>query len=177
MKRSNIYKIVWVVSILAVVSLACALTGAIDDLREGQKAIETVQGIATQIDESGIGETAQAMVTQIDESGIKQTVQGAITEIAVAPGEIPDDIPIMEGNQALVSAADVISYMMPDKEFQEVVDYYKNEMPAKGWVKLDSGSESDNLTTLEYEKDGRKVSIVITKVPVLNQVTVLISIQ
>ena len=210
MKRQRFYRSFIGIGVLVIVSLACGLTEAVDRVREGQQAIETIQGVATQfdesgmletgqavatkidesglqetaqavatdIDESGLQETAQAVVTEIDESGVKETAQAFATEIVVEPGDVPPDIPIMDGEkEAFVGSDQVISYFIK-AEFQDVLNYYQAEMPARGWTQVDAGTiVTDTTATLQYEKDGRRVDIILGEVPFVGQVTVVINMQ
>ena len=194
MNRQSIYKFLLGVTLLLAVGLACSLTDSIDQLREGKEAIETVQGIATQIDESGLvetgqamatkvdesglSETAQALVTEVDESGIAETVQAMATELVVQPGDVPADVPIWEGNKtAFVGSDQVISYSTNDS-FQELLNFYEREMIARGWTKIQLGTViSDTSADLHYEKDGRKVNVIIQKLPIVNMVSVVINFE
>lgn len=194
MRRQNQFRILWGISLIVVMSIACGLTGAVDRIREGQQAVATIQGIVTQIDESGIISTGQAIATEIDESGLSETAMAAVTEIAesgisetaqafateivIDPGDVPPDIPIMDGDKsAFVGTEQNITYTI-DMEFQQVLDYYQREMPARGWSEVEGSSViSDNFATLQYTKPGKQADISITEIPILGQVTVLISIQ
>jgi hypothetical protein len=163
---------------LVIASLACGLSGTLDRLNEGKEAIETIQGVATQIGESGLPETVQAVGTQIEESGVPETMQAFATEIVVEPGEVPPDIPVMEGEKnAFFGSEETITYTI-DAGFQDVLDYYQREMPARGWTKIEGSSVvTEALATLQYEKPDRKATVVLTEIPFVNQVTVAINIQ
>lgn len=193
MNWQKTYRILWGISLLVIVSLACGLTNTIDRIREGQQAVETMQGIATDFDESGIISTGQAIATDIDESGLQETAvavatdigesgipetaQAFATDIVVQPEDVPADIPIFEGDkEAFVGSEQVISYFVK-AEFQAVLNYYQNEMPARGWRKVDTGTiVTDTTATLIFEKDGREVTIVIGEIPFVGQVTVVINL-
>ncbi len=194
MNRQNTYRFLLVISLIVVVSLACGLTESVDRVREGQKAVQTLQGVATQIDESGIVETGQAIATQVDESGIKETVgavatevdesgaketlQAFATEIVVEPGELPPDIPIMEGEKdAFVGSDQAVSYFI-SAEFDDVLNFYQNQMPANGWTQVETKTTITDITaTLQYKKGDRQMDIVLSKVPFLGQVSVIITMQ
>ena len=193
MKRQKTYRFLWAISLLIVVSLACVLTDTVDRIREGQQAVETIQGIATEFDESGIISTGQAFATEIDESGLQETAmavateigdagipetaQSFATEIVVDPADIPPDIPIFEGEkEAFVGSDQVISYFVT-AEFQDVLNYYQNEMPARGWIKVETGTVvTDTTANLIFEKDGRTVTIILGEVPFVGKVTVVINL-
>lgn len=138
---------------------------------------ETAQAVATDIMESGVKETAQAMATEILDSGIKETAQAFVTDLPIS-GEKPEDIPVLgDGVGDLIATSELVSYFS-NETFQDVLDFYKREMPLNGWNPIEKDSSViDDLATLVYEKDGRKASIIITKIPFLGQVTVLITIQ
>ena len=193
MDRQKTYRFLLMISLLVIVSLACALTSTIDRIREGQQAVETIQGIATEFDESGIISTGEALATEIDESGLQETAlavatdigesgipetaQAFATDIVIDPGDVPADIPIFEGEkEAFVGSDQVISYFVK-AEFQDVLNYYQSEMPARGWTAVDTGTVvTDSTANLIFKKDGREVTIVIGEVPFVGQVTVVISL-
>jgi hypothetical protein len=194
MNQNKTYRMILVASMIVVISLACGLTNTADNLREGAKAIETLQGIATEIDESGIVSTGQAIATEIDESGIPETAQAVATDIGelgipetaqvfatqivVEPGEVPPDVPIMEGEKTAFFGSDqAITYTI-GAEFQDVLDYYERELTALGWSKVVAGSTiGDSLASLKYEKSGRTINLVITELPFIGQVTVAITFE
>ena len=187
-------RIICWLSLLVIVSLACGLTDTAERLQEGAQAVETIQGIVTQIDETGIRETVQAVGTDFGESGIPETAQAVTTELAekgfqetaqafatdivIQPGEVPPDIPIMEGEKsAFVGQENTITYTI-DEEFKHVLDFYQSEMPARGWTKVEGASViSDRFASLQFTKSGQRVDVILTAIPILEQVTVLITMQ
>jgi hypothetical protein len=172
MQRKNLLRLLLLVNILVIVSLSCALTDAFDTAEDLKEGVETMQSIVTEIDESGIKETGQAIATQVDESGIKETAQAAITDVAVEPGEIPDDIPVMEGNTNLLASGNEITYSISE-DFQVVVDYYKSQMPALGWTEAEPANQlGDNIAELSYQKGDRNVDIIITDIIIMVQVVI-----
>jgi hypothetical protein len=193
MDRQINYRFLLGISLFVIVNLACMLSNLVDNVRQGQEAIETIQGIATefdesgviatgeaiatQFDESGLQDTAQAIVTEISESGIQETAQSFATEIVVQPEDVPADIPIMDGEKdAFVGSDQVISYFI-SASFEDVKTFYETEMPANGWTKVESGTiVTDTTATLVYEKGGQEVMIVLGEVPFVGNVTVVINL-
>ena len=171
-------KCVLIVGFLALLSLACVLTSTIDRIRQGKRAIETAQGVATRIDAQSFKKTAGAAATQAGDSGFSKTAQAVATEMAVEPGDVPPDIPILPGEKfAFVGSEQVISYAV-EVDFQTALDFYQVTMPAKGWVMAEVGTViGERSADLHYEKPGRKVGIAITQVPFVGQVSVVISMK
>lgn len=168
-----------IVSTLLVASLACNL---FSDIRKVGDTANTAEAMITDAD---IGvETMQAAITdigaKITESGIVETVQAAATEnpIALPTGEKPEDIPIMDGNRtAEITSSNLISYII-DAAFDDVIAFYDREMIVNGWTKNEADSKkNENLTSLVFEKDGRKATVIIAEVPFVNQVSVTIEIK
>lgn len=138
----------------------------------GQSLIPTAQALATQMDQSGILETAKAVATE-QGSGILstaraiatqqgpaalETVQAYATQFAQAtPAE---DIPLIDAERdTFFQSASLISYntTLP---FDQVLDFYKNQMPANGWNEIENeGFETATTAFLSFEKGGRKASV------------------
>ena len=191
MQRRKLFRFLMFLNVLVVISLACAVTNMVDTAREVGKGIETVQGIATQIDESGLKETGQALATQIDESGIKETAQAAatkidesgaaetakaaLTEVVVEPDELPEDVPLMDGYFALVGTDTDITYSI-NEEYQAVIDFYRSQMPALGWTET-KVEINDSISYLSYEKAGRSADFILTELPFLGTIQVVISLK
>jgi len=78
-------------------------------------------------------------------------------------GGAPEDIPIMPDAKDQSSFGDLTTYTSPSA-LNDVVAFYKAEMPGNGWTEdASSGSfSSETFTTLSFTKDGRTASITIT---------------
>lgn len=140
-------------------------------------AKETVQAAATKFDEIGVEETVQAAATKFAESGAKETIQAKVTELPSSTGERPQDIPVLPEADKLIGNPDLVSYVS-DLTLQEIVEYYEREMLLNGWQKIEGESEVvDYLATLNYAKDMRKATVIITKIPLVNRTSVLVTIQ
>ncbi|HSQ27633.1 MAG TPA: hypothetical protein VLM80_10965 [Anaerolineales bacterium] len=205
MKKKAMVVFLFSISVFALIALSCNVVSSAGELKEtgealatsvesGREILGTGQAIVTQIDESGIKETMQAVATDIGESGVKETVQSFATEVGESgiketaqavvtdlpslSGEKPADIPVLgDGVNDLIASQDFVSYFSVGT-FQEVVDFYTLEMPVNGWSKIDRDStEIDGLATFVYEKDGRRATVIITQIPIINQVTVAITIE
>lgn len=179
MKKNKVLLIFLLVSSLLVASLACNL---FSDLRKVADTASTAEAFITQAD-IGVG-TVQALVTdigvKITESGIIETVQAVATDFPrpTLEGEKPEDIPIMEGNRtAEITSSKLISYII-DASYDDVVAFYDQEMVANGWIKNEEDSQkNEGFATLVFEKDGRRATVIIAKVPLLNQVSVSIELD
>lgn len=179
MSKKQMIVTILLVSSLLTASLACNLFSNI------RKVSDTANTAEAMITEADIGvETMQAAITdigaKITESGIVETMQAVATEVPIPTlgGEKPEDIPLMDGKRSLeLFSANLVTYTI-DADFEDVVAFYDREMVANGWRKNEADSnKNQNLATLVFEKDGRKATVVIAKVPVLNQTTVSIEIR
>lgn len=138
---------------------------------------ETVQAVVTKIGESGAEETLQAFATDIDEGGYKETLEAKVTELPSLSGEKPSDIPVVSEVEDVLASSDLVSYFT-GLGFQAVVDFYEREMLINGWSKIEGETEMvEHLATLNYQKSGRKATVLITELPVVGQTTVVITIQ
>jgi hypothetical protein len=122
-------------------------------------ALETMQAVAT-VQGVGMVETVQAYATDHAPS-LKETGQAMATQLS--PGEVPEDIPVVEGDKTeFYSSQQIVSYGTP-LDFQTVLDFYKNEMPAKGWTLVENAAtEMENFASLPYDKPTRRTTINIT---------------
>jgi hypothetical protein len=82
-------------------------------------------------------------------------------------GQGPDDIPVFTGadDPRLVLAEDnALTYNVSGTTLDDVADFYREAMPDEGWELVEGGEvDAGPLgTTLNYEKDGRTASIVLT---------------
>jgi len=197
MRNKPFFRMLLAVVLLAAAGLSCQL---VNNIKEGVQLVGTGKAVATEFGgfsteliPPGIEETAQALITEVDTSGMLETAQAAITEqapvlgstmealsteIYTSPQDAPPDIPIMEAERsAFVGTAKAVSYMI-NAEFDDVVSYYRAEMPKNGWQEAPSDTTStSSLVELKYTKDGRTATVVITQVPFVGQTTVVITID
>lgn len=185
--------------VAVIVASACGLTGGITDqiddiASEAQDLATQVQDIATQVDlgdleattqalgtqvaEGGIQETMEAMATQMIEGGgdLQATMEAIATEGTFTTGEAPPDIPIIEDDPDAFFATDAVVSYYTAQEFDAVVNFYKDQMPANDWV-LEDFFETQNTTILTYEKPDRKAIVTLTVNPIDGKTIVAISIQ
>jgi hypothetical protein len=90
----------------------------------------------------------------------------------------PEDIPVYEPNESYSGSADLVSYNTSDS-YEKVVSFYKKELPAQGWKKLDSADtleRAGSYAHLFYTKDDRTVDLTITATQD-GKVIVLVSIK
>ncbi len=196
MRPNLIFRWILLISLVVAATLGCTL---VTRIREGIELVGTGRAFATDIGSfatefipPGINETAMAFVTQVEESGVLETAQAAITvnapglgetvqavstQVYTSPEDAPADIPLYEGEKsAFIGSPQSVSYFA-DAEFQDVVDFYKREMPANGWqLKGTEKVTGDTMFEAEYEKEDRSAVVVVTQVPFVGQTTVVISI-
>lgn len=141
---------------------------------EGPGLLETAKAFATN-DAPQMLETAKALATEHPE--LMETAQAFATQ-GLPSGEAPADIPIIDGDQAsdYFASENVVSYSTA-VDFQAVVEFYKDEMPANGWERTTEGSdESGSPVLMMFSKPDRTASVVITESPIENKTIVLVTI-
>jgi len=154
--------------------------------------IQTAQALATEVGESGVLQTAIAVATQEGPSvietakavatqegpGLQETAQAAMTQIASSIDEPPLDIPIVAGEtDNFLGTEFMVSYMTP-LSLQEVLEFYRIQMPAMGWVFVDKGTlETEHMAALNYEKPDRTAAITLNVNPLDERTIVLILIS
>jgi hypothetical protein len=158
----------------------------------GAGMLGTAQAMTTQIGESGLAETAQAFATEEGPklvetaqavatqqgSGLMETAQAMVTKAAVTFGEKPADIPVIgEEPENFFSTAELVSYFTPIP-YLDVLTFYKEQMPANDWVKVDEGwVETENAAVLNFGKPDRNATVTISISPIDNMTVVMITIQ
>jgi hypothetical protein len=94
-------------------------------------------------------------------------------------GEGPEDIPIFgaEADVEFLFADDKnVSYYV-DAEFDDVLEFYRAEMPNNGWELAANGDTVfGEIASLQYEKDGQLALIAITVDPISSRTTVVATI-
>ena len=161
------FRLGWVIAVLGLAAMACTC-GLVQGLTQAGQGLQTVQAVATQVTTlqaaateiatSGVVETLQAAATQVATTGALETVQAVGTDIGL--GEKPEDIPIMDGAENLVSSKEFVTYSVKT-DFKTVVDFYKEEMIANGWAEGQNSLESTGFSTLNYTRDNRTATVAI----------------
>jgi hypothetical protein len=146
-------------------------------VNSGRELLGTGEALITEVAGSGAAQTAKAFVTQ-EAPLLKETAQAIATNVLATPSDVPEDIPVMEGEKsAFVGSARAISYIV-EQDFLTVLDFYQQEMPANGWTKAEYGTTiTDTQAELHFEKGERTVIIVIAQVPFTAKTMVVITIE
>lgn len=144
---------------------------------QGPGLVGTIQAIATQ--QPGLMDTLQAFAT--NNPGLAQTALAMASQIAQgsSPDAVPGDIPLpaQDRLEQLNSTAGMVVFYTTIK-YSNVVKFYKTGMITAGWKAVTQGNtETPSTTVLNYSKDNRTASIVITLSPSDNKTGVVITIQ
>jgi hypothetical protein len=137
---------------------------------------QTIQAFATD-QGPGLEQTVQAFMTQ-DVPGLAETVQAVATQSGSTTGQAPEDIPLVEGDKtSLVTSQTFVTYFT-SLDFNSVVTFYQNQMPANGWTKLDKESvQNANSAVLVFDKPDRKATVTLGINPANNSTVVVISVS
>jgi hypothetical protein len=76
-------------------------------------------------------------------------------------GEAPEDVPVVEPNENFFGAEGTVSYDTTTA-FDEVVAFYKAEMPANGWEDAGNNVEFGDTAILNFSKDGRSAIVTLS---------------
>ncbi len=181
--KSNRY--VLMLALLLFIGLGCNLFSGISErynetkataehvatqVQEGREMVATVQGLATEVGESGLLATVQAVATDVDESGLYETaqafateqgpvllgtaraiatqegpgmiatIQALATDFSESLGEAPADIPIVGGEIDNLIESSETVSYITPLPFDLVLGFYKNEMPLLGWAPVETGT-------------------------------------
>lgn len=157
------FRLGWLIAVMAMTAMACTC-GA---LGQATSAVETAQALATAGQElaTAAGEfqtEAAEIATQVATSGAIETLQAQATSSGVTVGEGPEDIPVYPGGNNVVGTAEALTYQV-SATAQEVVDFYKAEMPNNGWEESQEPVATGPVTALTYAKDGREATVTVTE--------------
>jgi len=103
-------------------------------------------------------------------------INAPITIEPPAGATLPEDIPIMPDATDQGSMGGLITYSSPS-DFQTVLEFYRKEMEANGWTSAGENLIGEEIATLDYQKDDRQVTVMISVDKDSGQVDVLITIQ
>jgi hypothetical protein len=98
-----------------------------------------------------------------------------LPEEAIAGTGMPADIPAPPGAEEITSMFGMISLTAPG-EAAEVAEFYQTEMPNNGWTETGADTFGD-MYTLEFTKDGRTASFMITYDSDAGKSSVLITVE
>ncbi len=130
--------------------------------------------------EAGLGTEDQLldegrMELTFDLTDVNQPFVIELPEEAVAAGSLPEDIPIPDDAQEVANAFGMITFSSPSTP-AEVADFYQAQMPQAGWSEV-SVDDLSGMFMMEYSKDGRTASLVISADEDTGMTSVLITIQ
>ncbi len=144
---------------------------------QGPGLLGTIQAVATQ--QPGLMNTLEAFAT--NNPGLAQTALAMASQIAQgsSPDAVPGDIPLPGADrlEQLNSTAGMVVYYTTIK-YSNLVNFYKKGMINAGWTAVVKGTtESPSTTVLNYTKDNRTATIVLTLSTTDNKTGVVITIQ
>lgn len=116
--------------------------------------------------------TVQVPDIQVTVPGVDVTVPPVPT-ITVG-GQAPADIPMVDQKDNLVTTEQSVSYDTTMAS-QDVVNFYKDQMPAQGWTEAEGGISFGGTTVINYTKDNRTAVVTITEANGKVTVVVLIA--
>jgi hypothetical protein len=181
MKKQMVFRFAWLITVLAIFSLGCKL---VTQVGEAVRLVTEVKGLATDIDLEGLSTEIDlgglsteidlgSLATDIDLEGMStlmatdmgiEELLTAIpldvgTLVAATPAGFPADIPIMEGDKSNMGGSPTRIEYGVDAEVQDAVDFYRREMPARGWVEASGSTVDAGEAVLHFQKDNRKVTV------------------
>lgn len=115
------------------------------------------------------------MEITFDMTDVNQPFVIELPEEAASAGSMPEDIPIPEDAQEAANAFGMITFSSPSTP-AEVAEFYEAQMPANGWTEV-SVDELSGMYMMEYSKDGRTASLMISADEEAGMTSVLITIQ
>ncbi len=80
----------------------------------------------------------------------------------VAKPGLPEDVPTFPGAK-MVSSIQGMAAFQTSASVKEVGDFYKRELPARGWTLQEGGMETDQMAMYIFVKESRSCQIMITR--------------
>lgn len=113
-----------------------------------------------------LGETQETakvvrMEVHYETSDVNEPFTIEVPAEALESSSLPDDIPVPEGSADVNNMFGMINFTSETPP-EEVFQFYQEEMPKNGWTEASAESMS-GLWMLEFTKDGRTASIMITE--------------
>jgi hypothetical protein len=133
---------------------------------EGQD-LQAVLGTEDQVLDEGRMEFTYGM------SDVNEPFTIEVPAEALSSSSLPEDIPFPDDAQEVANAFGMITFNSPSTA-AEVADFYKAAMPQNGWTEV---SELSGLFMMEYSKDGRTASLMISSDEDTELTSVLLTIQ
>lgn len=165
---------------LADIGEITAASGELYTAVEGNYVVHMSMVFEGQNLEAGITSEEQVldqgrMEVTFDMTDVNQPFVIELPEEAVASGSLPEDIPVPDNAQEVSNAFGMITFSSPSTT-AEVADFYKTAMPENGWTEV-SVDDLSGMFMMDYSKDGRTASLMITADEDTGLTSVLIQVQ
>jgi len=128
--------------------------------------------------DAGMGEEALdegRMEIAFDMTDVNQPFVIELPEEAVASSGLPDDVPVPDDAQDVANAFGMITFSTASTP-AEVSEFYQAQMPQNGWTEA-SVEDMGSMFMLDFTKDGRTASLMISADEDTGMTSVLITIQ
>ena len=156
-------------------NLVSNMVNPVDDV------ISEVENIATQVDVEdleNLGEEIQTAIPEIptDLGDLQATAESFQEDFT--SGEVPSDVPIVEGETKDFFSSDTFVSYTTTMDFEDVLAFYKEELPNNGWEADEMGAfEIEGTALLSYSKDDQIILVTISTEASDGVTTVLITLQ
>lgn len=135
---------------------------------EGQN-VAAGMGLSDQVLEEG------RLEITFDMTDVNQPFIIELPEEAVASSGVPEDLPVPDNAEEVANAFGMITFQTPSTP-AEVSEFYTAQMPQNGWTEV-SVDDLGGMFMMEYNKDGRTASLMITADEDTGMTSVLITIE
>jgi len=154
------------------VTLACSLTPRMGDIGENVKeqVLETVGSLSTQ----AVGDiqlTAEAFGAEMGPV-IEATLAAIPPGVSIGNG--PEDIPVIPDPYGFYGSENRVVYMTT-QGVEDAVSFYRQEMPVNGWIETEPSMVIPKMAYLNFEKDERKATVMMTTAGDKVAITVMVS--
>jgi hypothetical protein len=116
-----------------------------------------------------------SMTIMVDLSDINESFTIEVPPEAKESGGMPEDIPLPPDAEEVSNLMGMITFQSPTSS-EEIAEFYKTQMPENGWTET-SVEEFSGMYMMEYSKEGRTASFIISLDSDTGNTSVLITVS
>lgn len=123
-----------------------------------------INGIATEINlEALTTEMGDILTGTLDVGGVISDITGLIDPggPVATPNGFPIDIPLMTGDLSAMTGSPTSLEYSVDAALKDVVDFYRREMAARGWVEAAGSTVTDESAVMTFQHGNRTARVTI----------------
>ena len=155
----------WIVLLILVVIITSACNLFSNLFNPVDRTVSEIEELAEEVDIKNIEDLQDefsGIITELpaDIGDIQATMEAVQDEFNL--GDAPPDIPVVEAETENFFASEAFISYTTSLGFDEVVEFYLEEMPENGWNPVNEGLvQTDDGTVLHFKKNGRNAFVTL----------------